>query len=111
MTTTLRNLAIAAGTSAGEAMANWVFDGNTDLADYARILKGIQDGDPEVLDQLITPNLSGEWADDPTPQTLANDLGIETDDDRLDGLCTLWEDAAHQAFWGEIEQTCRYYLG
>ena len=111
MATTLRNIAIAEGKSAGKAMASWVFDGNTDPANYARILKGIQDGDPEVLDNLATPNLSGEWADDPTPQTLAYDLGIETDDGRLDDLCTLWEDAAHLAFWGEIERTCRYHLG
>ena len=110
MATTLRNIAIAEGKSAGKAMASWVFDGNTDPANYARILKGIQDGDPVVLDNLTTPNLSGEWADDPTPQTLADDLGIETDDDRLDDLCTLWEDAAHRAFWDEIERTCKYHL-
>ena len=109
MATTLRNRAIAEGKSAGKVMAGWAFDGNTDLANYARILKGIQDGDPVVLGNLTTPNLFGEWADDPT-QTLADDLGIETDDDRLDDLCTLWEDAAHRAFWAEIERTCRYHI-
>ena len=111
MATTLRNMAIAEGKSAGKAMASWVFDGNTDQDTYARTLKSIQDGDPEFLDQLNTPNLSGKWADDPTPQTLADDLGIEIDDERLDDLCELWEGAAHQAFWGEIERTCRYHLG
>ena len=110
MATTLRNIAIAAGKSAGKAMASWVFDGNTDLADYARILKYIQDGDLAVLDNLTTPNLFGEWADDPTPQTLADDLGIETDDNRLYDLYELWAGASHRAFWGELERTCRYHL-
>ena len=111
MATTLRNLAIKEGKSVGEAMASWVFDGNTTQETYAKVLRGIQGGDPVVLDNLTTPNLSGEWADEPTPNSLASDLCIQTDDDRLDDLCTLWEDAACQTFWDEIERTCRYHLG
>ena len=111
MATTLRNMAIAEGKSVGEAMASWVFDGNTDQDTYARMLKGIQEGDPDILDNLRTPNLSGEWADEPTPASLAYDLGIDPDDDRLDHLCQMWEDAAHLAFWGEIERVCKYHIG
>ena len=50
------------GRTAGENRASWAFDGNTDAASYARVLKGLSDGDPMILDQFNPPNLSGEWA-------------------------------------------------
>lgn len=36
----------------GQAAGSWVFDGNTARQTFARILQGIEDGDPEVLDML-----------------------------------------------------------
>ena len=114
MATTLHNMAIQDGKSAGRAAASWVFDGNSPPQAYERVLKGIQDGDPEVLDSLRTPNLSGEYADDPTPQTLAQLVGLDEQNDpegyRLDELCTVWEDAASMEFWSQIERTCKRML-
>lgn len=102
------------GKRTGEAAASWVFDGNTPQETYQRVLKGLDDGDPAVYDSLRTPNLSGEYADDPTPRTLAEDYDIteERDPDGflLDKVCTAWEDAASQAFWREIERVCIYQL-
>src|SRR5262245_12356114 len=48
--------------------AGWLVDGNTDDPEVVLLgyLRGIEDGDPEILDKLPTPNLSGEWADVPT---------------------------------------------
>ena len=57
------------GAAAGRAAASWVFDGNTKDATYREVLKGIEDGDPEVMDRFRTPDLSGEWTDEPTPRT------------------------------------------
>jgi hypothetical protein len=65
--------AYARGVEAAEAAASWLTCGN---AQTARELLGLMhDGDPQVWDFLpARPNLSGEWADDPTPITLARDL-------------------------------------
>lgn len=101
------------GAEAGKNMASWALDDNTEET-YRYILKGIEDGDPEVLDTFNTPNLSGEFAGDPTPQSLAESYGITEERDPegylLDSVCTLWEDAASSAFWAEIERICRFQL-
>lgn len=99
------------GRAAGHAAASWCYDGNTDAAWYERTLKGLEDGDPMVLDSFNVPNLSGEYADAPTPQSLAEDYGLDEQRDPdgyiLDEACTEWENAASEAFWHEIERVCR----
>ena len=47
----------------GRAAGSWVIDGNTPDETCARILGGIEEGDPEILDALPELRL-GEWADD-----------------------------------------------
>ncbi len=102
------------GRDAGKAAASWCFDGNTTRETYLAFLKGAEDGDPAVLDRFNLPNLSGEYADDPTPQSLAEDYGISEDDKRaewlIDDLCTEWENAAHTAFWDELERVARFQV-
>lgn len=102
------------GTDHGKAAASWVFDGNTTAETYRWYLRGIEEGDPEVLDSLREPNLSGEFAGDYTPRDLAGDLGIDdTGADSADVLSE-FEDAylgaASSSFWHEIERVCRLML-
>ena len=47
------------GRSHGTAAARQAFDGNTDDETYRRVLAGIEDGDPEILDAYRVPDLSG----------------------------------------------------
>jgi hypothetical protein len=106
----------ALGHEAGRAAASWAFDGNTTGETYRRTLKMLDDGDPEVWDHLPDlPNLSGEWAGDPTPDSLAREiLGVAaTDHDRevVDELCDAWEAAAQETFTAEIERMARPYAG
>ena len=102
------------GKYAGKRAASWVFDGNTNEETYRRFLKGIEDGDPMVLDSVNEPNLSGEYAGDPTSQSLAEEYGLDQDDARYewlsDKMCTAWEEASSNAFWWELERVCRYQL-
>jgi hypothetical protein len=56
-----------------QATASWFFDGNTPEETYARVLAGIRDGDPEVLDALPTLDWSGQWADGPDWDALLSD--------------------------------------
>jgi len=101
------------GREAGKNAASWCFDGNTTDATYRAFLKGWEDGDPMILDRFSPPNLSGEWADAPTPRSLAEDYDLtETNDPdgfRLDEACSMWEEHADAAFWGELERVARFH--
>lgn len=82
-------------------------------SDHAAILKGIEDGDPLVLDSIGEPGwLSGEWADDPTPHSMLRLVGWDEEEDTeaSQEICQVYEEAASEAYWAEIERSCRYYL-
>lgn len=98
------------GAAEGKSAASWYFDGNTSDDTYRRVLAGLDDGDPAILDTLPASPLSGEWADGPTPRTLADDLGIAPDDARLDELCSAYEDAFAEASSDGIEAIARNML-
>jgi hypothetical protein len=102
------------GRCAGYAAATWVFDGNTAPETYARVLRGIEDGDPEILDAYRMPDLSGEYADDPTPATLAAMLELDPEDEdqaaELEDCCDAYCDGASEAFWAEVERAARYQV-
>jgi hypothetical protein len=102
------------GREVGQARASWAWDGNTADDFFPRVLAGITDGDPEVLDAFNVPNLSGEWAGDPTPSTLADDYGIDErrdpDGSLLDEVCQAWEEAAANAFWDTLEKDCQWHV-
>jgi hypothetical protein len=57
--------------------STWLLDGNSTKLDAERLLIGLLDGDPEILDELPSPRLSGEWADDPRPSDLFAEAGVD----------------------------------
>jgi hypothetical protein len=83
----------------GRNAGSWVVDGDTSPARMREILTGYEDGDPMVLDLQPSP-LSGEWADEPTPQS----LGL-TDDQ-----CDVYEFAFGEAFWAEVVRSIKASL-
>jgi hypothetical protein len=102
----------ALGREHGQAAASWVTDGNTDQATYARLLRGITDGDPEVLDSIRTPDLSGEYADDYSEADMLADAGwVPHDGTALaDDLAAIYLDTVSAAFWAEVERACRLHV-
>lgn len=75
-----------AGTAQGRSAASWYEPGSWALA-----LRGMEDGDPEVLDGLPLLDLSGQWADGATEGFVLSaiahemaDLGYGLDEDLLD---------------------------
>ena len=107
------------GKRAGVNAAGWALDfGRMSLAQEretaGRVLRGIDNCDPAILDSFNVPNLSGAYADDPTPRSLAEDYGVADDDPRaewlIDELSTVWENAASESFWREIARSCRESL-
>lgn len=102
------------GADAARAAASWTADGNTRPEDAARVLAMLRDGDPEADDFLPRrPDLSGEFADDPTPATLAEeitglDLGAGTDENvaLIDAIADAFERGVSETF----EEACEAEL-
>jgi hypothetical protein len=104
------------GTAAGTAAAAWVFDGNTDDATRAKVLAGIDDGDPAILnayDHMIPQigidsdesiDLAGEVGIDPDAMDPLEALGAK------DAAVDAWNMAAGDAFWAEVERSARELL-
>jgi hypothetical protein len=114
--TQYENEAREMGRRAGIAAASWVFDGNTSPFQVERMVKWMDDGDPQYEQYLpARPNLSGEWADDPTPGTLAYEItGLDSDypgfDQIVDAIADAWEAGVDETFEVECERILREAL-
>lgn len=101
----------------GESAADWIIQdswggrvtrGEKEAA--SAFLKGLENGDPAIMDGFNPPNLSGEYADDMTPQRLMDHCFRFEDDyaecaDYEDDICLSYEDAASEAFWNTLQQS------
>jgi len=103
------------GREHGTAAAEWYIgeilyrsSGDTRLA-FQNLQRGLDDGDPDVLDDLPYPDLSGEMADGYTPARLAEDLDIDADDypEDMDDLCLSYEEGFNLACQAEVERIAR----
>jgi len=97
------------GRNAGTTAATWAFDGSTPEEAYQRVLRGIEEGDPAVLDALEPPAIGPEASygqDD-----LARDLGIDPTDRALPRAVSAYTGAFTSAFWQETERTARDHTG
>lgn len=97
------------GQDHGETAAGWLVDGNTDRPEQvlAALVRGIDDGDPEILHLLPHADLSGQWADGLTPDRLAESLGL--DPETLDGwdlsaVCDAFEDGYDHGVEAEVRR-------
>lgn len=111
----------AIGTEHGKNAAGWVFDGNTPRETYAAVLRGLDAGDPAVLDALPAATLVDDDEDQPNADgysegDLASDL--VGDDEYVDlishprwgEICDAYLMAADTACQQEIERQARYQL-
>ena len=97
------------GRDAGTAAASRVFDGSTPQDAYRRVLRGIDQGDPAVLDAIEPPAIgpaAGYDQDD-----LARDLGIKPGDRAQPRAASAYADAFTDSFWQETERTAREHAG
>jgi 3-oxoacyl-(acyl-carrier-protein) synthase len=119
----------AAGWWEQDSIGGRVSDRVDTQAVAARVLRAIEDGDPEVLDALPRPNLSGEWADDLTGIQLVTDAvdhaldahGIEDTEQReaahetvaedmFGEICDAYDMAFTDAAQDEITRMCKRHL-
>jgi hypothetical protein len=69
-------------------------------------LKGIEEGDPMIMDSYTSPNLSGEWADSMTPRSLIEEVTqgeIMLTEEEADAVCQAYETESANGFWQELE--------
>jgi hypothetical protein len=100
-----------------------VADGNTSAEHIVRVLAMLDDGDPQAEEYLpAMPNLSGEWADAPTPASLyeeivgasfhdaMNDAGLASETLVglvADAIADAWEAGVSSTFEPECERILR----
>jgi len=87
-----------------------------------RVLRGLEDGDPAILEALPAPDLSGEWADGYTPDQLAEECGLGPyPEDRpevvwqgwlalREELCDVYENAFIDAATAAVVVACKGVL-
>ena len=99
------------GVKDGRSAGSCVIDGNTSDETCRKILAGLEDCYPEVLDMLPELRL-GEWADDPTVSDLLDAAGIEGtySDEYEDDLFFEYSDAWVEGMQSEVERACRARL-
>lgn len=100
-----------AGLDAGKCAAGWIY---LDQPTAVRLLAGMREGDPAVLDGYAAPNLSGEWAGESENEILGDILsawnGPEGDElDARTELCGAWLDGSDAGFWDELERRAIFY--
>ena len=71
-------------------------------------LRMFDDGDPALA--FSPPNLSGEYADSDTPQTLACELGIADYPDIIDDACSAWEEGCDEGYWDTLCESAHAVL-
>lgn len=97
------------GRNAGNTAAGWVLGGSTPEEAYQQVLRGIEEGDPAVLDAIEPPAIglaAGYGQDD-----LARDLGIDPADRALPRAVSAYAGAFTSAFWQETERAAREHTG
>lgn len=97
-----KTLAYSDGREHGRRAGTWY-----ECNDPAAVLKGIEDGDPAIMDTFVIPDLSGEWSGAPTPEHVAGLYSRRPSPERLDELCTDWLDGASEGYMAEVERHLR----
>lgn len=102
-------LAKAAGARAGREAAEHAM---SDAATRDALCRHLAEHDAVPDDHV--PDLSGQWADDPTPLTLAcSILGLDRQivadhgEDAMDALASAWEEAAAEAYEAHVRELAR----
>jgi hypothetical protein len=94
------------GRRAGKAAGTWAIDGNTS-ADAARaLLRGIDEGDPAVLDAMPDPHGDDEFSH----EGVLLDLGVHPEGDDADRVLESYRVGFDSGYWAEVERAAHAML-
>jgi hypothetical protein len=97
------------GRAHGGNAAQWYWDRTSpELDDFRKVLKGIEDGDPAILDTFTQPSLSGEYADGMTPQALYYNVDATKKQIQNSGseICDAYETGFSAGYEDAITDSC-----
>lgn len=98
--------AYKAGYEHGLAAGSWVFDGNSTQESIRKVLKGFDEGDPEIMDLQPSP-LSAEWAGESIPE-LTERYGVALEEDEK---ADQFEQGFADGYWDEVQRSGKALLG
>jgi hypothetical protein len=99
------------GRERGENAASWLLDGNSTEDAARRLLQGIEDGDPEVMDSLPSAPLSGEWAGELLPADVLAWYGLDSEDPAAGDVLLAFEDGFSEGVQDGAGRLARDFLG
>lgn len=94
------------GENDGKTAASWLVDGNTPEPEAVlnRLIRGIFEGDPEILDALPSPRLGGEFAGEQTWEEICQEEVGHYGDDGEQDLLLVYEEAFGDGVQAEIHR-------
>ena len=98
------------GYDAGKAAGSWLLDGNSRESAARRLLQGIEDGDPEIMDALPSSPLSGEYADGLLPRDVLDRYDLDEHHDAADDVLRAFEDGYDRGVQDEAVRSARAML-
>ncbi len=94
----------------GVTAGSWLLDGNSSEDAARRLLRGIEDGDPEILDALPCSPLSTEWADSLTPADVLGWYDLDSEHDAADDVLRAFEDGFSRGVEVEAVRSATAFL-
>ena len=94
----------------GVTAGSWLLDGNSSEDAARRLLRGIEDGDPEILDQLPASPLSGEYADNLLPRDVLAWYDLDEQHDAADDVLRAFEDGFSRGVEVEAVRSATAFL-
>lgn len=95
----------------GVAAGSWLVDGNTTPETARRLLAGVEDGDPMVMDALPSCPLSGEWADDLRPRDVLAMFELDEEHEAASDVLDAFEVGYQRGVQNEAVRATRGLLG
>ena len=93
----------------GVTAGSWLLDGNSTQDAARELVRGIEEGDPIVLDLLPSSPLSGEYADGVLPPDVLHD--IDEDHDAASDVLDAFEAGFSRGVEAEAVRSARALLG
>lgn len=98
------------GYERGRAAGSWVLDGNSTDESARALLKGIEDGDPMIMDALPSAPLSGEWADGLSAADLLGWYDLDEEHDAAHDVLAALETGFQRGAQDEVARSARTIL-
>jgi hypothetical protein len=93
------------GRRAGQAAGTWAIAANTSVNTARALLRGIDEGDPAVLDTMPDPH-----DDESSHEGVLLDLGVHPEGDDADRVLESYRVGFDYGYWAEVERAAREQL-